>query len=78
MTTDTGKPDDEFTTLVREQTAAAFGFLWSGTLHYHPAGAPRRMTRRCLACHPGAWTSSLCIDGREYRRRLRARRRRKR
>ena len=72
------EPDDAFALMVREQTAAAFGFLWAGDkLHYHPADAPPRARRRCLACHPGSWVPSLRIDGKEYRRRQRARRRRR-
>jgi len=74
MATDTAEPDDEFALMLREQIAEAYGFWWNGTLHYHAAG----ISRRCPACHPGCWTLPLCIDGHEYRRRQRARRRRKR
>ena len=75
MDADTTEPDGEFALMVCEQTAAAFGFWWSGgTLHYHAAG----ISRRCPACHPGCWTPPLRIDGHEYHRRQRARRRRRR
>jgi hypothetical protein len=58
--------------------AGAYGFFWSGSqLHYHPADAPRRVTRRCRVCHPEAFSPPLAIDGREYHRRQRARRRRR-
>lgn len=75
------EPDDEFGLMVRETTAAAFGFWWEPGfgLHYHAEGAPRKITRRCLLCNPGrrrSVTPPLCIDGHEYHRRQQARKRR--
>ena len=67
---------DAFAALVRERTAAAFGFWWNEGLHFHEQDAPRRVTRRCPLCNPASWTRRLCIDGREYRRRQMARKRR--
>ncbi len=52
----------------------AFRFPRAGCLH--APDAPRRVTRRCRACHPEAFGLPLAMDGREYRRRQRARRRR--
>ncbi len=74
----TAEPDDEFGLMVREQTAAAFGFWWEPGfgLHYHGENAPRKITRRCPLCNPyqrRAVTPPLCIDGREYHRRQRNR-----
>ncbi len=67
---------DELALMVREQTAAAFGLWWDGGLHYHLQDAPRRVIRRCHLCTPGSWTRKLCIDGNEYHRRQRNRRKR--
>ncbi len=67
-------PDDEFALMVLERTAEAFGFWYRDGLHWHPQDAPRRYTRKCSLCTPGCWTRPLCIDGNEYRRRLRNRR----
>jgi hypothetical protein len=55
--------------------AAAYGFTWDGQLHYHADDAPRDIRRRCLLCNPGGFSPPLAIDGREYRRRQKARRR---
>ena len=57
--------------------ASIYDYSWvDGTLHWHAADAPRRVLRRCRACHPEAFTEPLAIDGHAYRRRQRARQRR--
>ena len=61
---------------IAKMTAAAFGFTWvAGNLHYHPEEAPRRVLVRCRACHPEANPARLAIDGQEYHRRQKARKR---
>lgn len=62
---------------LRQELADLYGFAWiGGDLHYHAADAPRRVLRRCLVCNPWCFSRPLAIDGREYRRRQQARRRR--
>jgi hypothetical protein len=56
--------------------AAAFSYTWDDRLHYHAPDAPRRVLRRCRACHPEGNPLPLAVDGRGYRRRQSARRRR--
>jgi hypothetical protein len=59
--------------------AAAFGFwLSADQIHWHAEDAPPRVTRRCHYCDPCANPVRLCIDGREYRRRRQARKKRRR
>ena len=61
---------------IAKMTAAAFGFTWmAGDLHYHAEDAPRRVRLRCWVCHPEAYPHLLAIDGREYHRRQKARKR---
>ena len=61
---------------IAKMTAAAFGFTWmAGDLHYHAEDAPRRVLVRCRACHPEANPARLAIDGQEYHRRQKARKR---
>src|SRR5579859_4503699 len=51
--------------------AEAFGFCWyDGRFHCHRGD---RKPMRCPACNPRGYTPRLCIDGREYARRRRAR-----
>jgi hypothetical protein len=75
-TTALGAAMADFGENLAKVTAAAFGFTWvAGNLHYHAEDAPRRVLVRCRACHPEANPARLAIDGQEYRRRQKARKR---
>ena len=66
----------DFGESIAKATAEVFGFTWAaGDLHYHAEDAPRRVRLRCRVCHPEAYPHPLAIDGREYHRRQKARRR---
>jgi hypothetical protein len=61
---------------IAKATAALFGFTWAfGDLHYHAEDAPRRVLLSCRLCHPHGNPARLAINGREYRRRQKARKR---
>ena len=64
---------DEVVTAARAVISESIAsFTWvAGNLHYHPEEAPRRV----LVRHPEANPARLAIDGQEYHRRQKARKR---